>query len=30
MNPDTSVARIVVRDRLTGRFGVLDMPISEK
>ncbi len=29
MNPDTTLARIVVRDRLSGRFGSLDMPMKQ-
>ena len=29
IEPDTSHVRIIVRDRMTGRFGVLDMPLSE-
>ena len=28
LNPGTSVARLVVRDRFTGRYGVLDMPLD--
>ena len=27
--PDTTQVRLIVRDRMTGRFGVLDMPLSE-
>ena len=26
---DTTQVRLVVRDRMTGRFGALDMPLSE-
>jgi VWFA-related protein len=29
LNPGTSAARLVVRDRLTGRYGVLDMPLEK-
>jgi VWFA-related protein len=29
MNADTTLTRIVVRDRLSGRFGVLDMPMNQ-
>ncbi|RPI55655.1 MAG: VWA domain-containing protein, partial [Acidobacteria bacterium] len=28
IEPDTSHVRLIVRDRMTGRFGVLDMPLS--
>ena len=28
ISPDTTVVRVIVRDRLTGRFGVLDMPLN--
>jgi len=28
LNPGTSAARVVVRDRFTGRYGVLDMPLE--
>jgi len=28
IEPDTSEVRLVVRDRMTGRFGVLDMPLT--
>jgi hypothetical protein len=28
INPDTTALRVIVRDRLTGRFGVLDMPLN--
>ena len=28
MDPETSDVRLVVRDRMTGRFGVLDMPLA--
>lgn len=28
INPDTSAIRLVVRDQLTGRYGVLDVPIG--
>jgi VWFA-related protein len=28
LNPDTTALRLIVRDRWTGRFGVLDMPLS--
>jgi VWFA-related protein len=27
--PDTTEVRLIVRDRMTGRFGVLDMPLRE-
>jgi hypothetical protein len=27
LNPDTTALRLIVRDRWTGRFGVLDMPL---
>ena len=29
IDPDTTQVRLIVRDRMTGRFGVLDMPLSE-
>jgi hypothetical protein len=29
IDPDTTQARLIVRDRMTGRFGVLDMPLGE-
>jgi hypothetical protein len=29
LNPGTSAARLVVRDRFTGRYGVLDMPLEK-
>ncbi len=29
LSPDTSHVRLIVRDRMTGRFGALDMPLSE-
>jgi VWFA-related protein len=29
LNPGTSAARIVVRDRFTGRYGVLDLPLQK-
>ncbi len=28
VEPDTTEVRLIVRDRMTGRFGVLDMPLS--
>ena len=27
--PDTTQVRLIVRDRMTARFGVLDMPLAE-
>jgi VWFA-related protein len=29
VHPDTTHVRLIVRDRMTARFGVLDMPLSE-
>jgi VWFA-related protein len=29
IDPDTTLVRLIVRDRMTARFGVLDMPLSE-
>ena len=29
IEPDTTQVRLIVRDRMTGRFGVLDMPMSQ-
>jgi VWFA-related protein len=29
IDPDTTQVRLVVRDRMTGRFGVLDMPLAD-
>ncbi len=29
IDPDTTQVRLIVRDRMTARFGVLDMPLSE-
>ena len=29
VNPDTTQVRLIIRDRMTGRFGVLDMPLAE-
>jgi VWFA-related protein len=29
MKPETSTVRIIVRDRLTGLYGTLDMPVKE-
>ena len=29
IEPDTTQVRLIVRDRMTARFGVLDMPLSE-
>ena len=29
IEPETTQVRLIVRDRMTGRFGVLDMPLSE-
>lgn len=29
VHPDTTHVRLIVRDRMTGRFGALDMPLSE-
>jgi hypothetical protein len=29
INPDTTAIRLIVRDRLTGRFGVLDMRMDQ-
>ena len=28
IEPDTTEVRLIVRDRMTGRFGVLDMPMA--
>jgi VWFA-related protein len=28
LNPATSAVRVIIRDRLTGRYGTLEMPIS--
>ena len=28
VNPDTTQVRLIVRDRMTGHFGALDMPLS--
>ena len=28
IEPDTTQVRLIVRDRMTGRFGVLDMPLN--
>ncbi len=28
LNPGTSTVRLIVRDRFTGRYGVLDMPLE--
>jgi VWFA-related protein len=28
VEPDTTQVRLIVRDRMTGRFGVLDMPLN--
>jgi len=28
IEPDTTQVRLIVRDRMTGRFGVLDMPLA--
>jgi len=28
ISPDTTQVRLIVRDRMTGRFGVLDMPLA--
>ena len=30
IEPDTTQVRLIVRDRMTGRFGVLDMPLSAR
>jgi VWFA-related protein len=29
IEPDTTEVRLIVRDRMTGRFGVLDMPLRD-
>jgi hypothetical protein len=29
INPDTTHVRLIVRDRMTARFGVLDMPLRD-
>ena len=29
IEPDTSLVRLIVRDRMTARFGVLDMPLKD-
>jgi VWFA-related protein len=29
LEPDTTEVRLIVRDRMTGRFGVLDMPLKD-
>ena len=29
IEPDTTLVRLIVRDRMTGRFGVLDMPLHQ-
>jgi VWFA-related protein len=29
IEPDTTEVRLIVRDRMTGRFGVLDMPLTD-
>ena len=29
VDPDTNQVRLIVRDRMTGRFGALDMPLNE-
>ncbi|HUP39915.1 MAG TPA: VWA domain-containing protein [Vicinamibacterales bacterium] len=29
IEPDTTEVRLIVRDRMTGRFGVLDMPLKD-
>ena len=29
IEPDTTEVRLIVRDRMTGRFGVLDMPLAQ-
>ena len=29
IEPDTTLVRLIVRDRMTGRFGVLDMPMDQ-
>ena len=29
IEPDTTQVRLIVRDRMTGRFGVLDMPLRD-
>jgi VWFA-related protein len=29
LHPDTTQVRLIVRDRMTGRFGALDMPLTE-
>ncbi len=29
IEPETSHVRLIVRDRMTGRFGVLDMPLTQ-
>jgi VWFA-related protein len=28
VEPDTSLVRLIVRDRMTGRFGAIDMPLT--
>ena len=30
LKPDTTVVRIIVRDRFTGRYGTLDIPVSTR
>jgi hypothetical protein len=30
LRPDTTVVRIIVRDRFTGRYGTLDIPVTKK
>ena len=30
IEPDTTLVRLIVRDRMTGRFGVLDMPVGNQ
>jgi hypothetical protein len=29
LEPDTTHVRLIVRDRMTARFGVLDMPLKD-
>ena len=30
LRPETSTVRVIVRDRLTGRYGTLDIPIADR
>jgi hypothetical protein len=29
LTPDASTVRLIVRDRLTGRYGTLDVPVTD-